>query len=216
MQWLNKLERKLGKIAIPNLMLLVVILMFVVFMVDMMFPASGLYYLLTFNRDAILEGQVWRLLSFALIPPASRSIWILISLYFYYFVGSSLEASWGSFKFNIYYFCGLLATIASGFITGYAENSFLNLSLFFAFAMLYPNLEVRLFFILPVKIKWLAWLDGALFLFQFIFGSWSTRATIIVSLLNFFLFFGKNFIDSIKQAVIVAKNRRRFKNQWRR
>ncbi len=86
---------------------------------------------------------------------------IAFSLYFYYLIGTALEREWGSFWFDVYYFCGAIGTVIAGFITGSATNYYLNMSLFFAFAALYPNFQVLLFFFIPIKIKWLAYVDAA-------------------------------------------------------
>jgi len=119
----------------------------------------------------------------------------IVVIFFYWMIGSSLENEWGSFKFNIYYFCGLLGTIAAGMFTGYATNGYLNLSLYFAFAILNPNTEIRLMLILPVKVKYLAAANAALFAAMFIVADWQGKITLIVSLLNLILFFWRDFID---------------------
>lgn len=216
MNWLDRLERKFGRFAIPNLMFLLVILMLVVFFVQFLFPDVYLARMLSLDRNAIFQGQVWRLLTFTMIPPNGTLLLTLLSLYFYYFIGSSLESAWGSFRFDFYYVCGIIGTIIAAMITGYASNIYLNFSLFLAFAMLFPDMQVLLFFIIPIKVKYLALVDALFFIVQFILGGWSTKVAILFCLLNFFLFFGGSFIRKIKQEVGFYKTRKNFRNSMKR
>ena len=199
---LNRLEYKFGKYAISNLMLIVVGAMGIVFIMDLLISAAmgiSISSQLSFDRGAIFQGQIWRILTFAFLPPNSSLIFILFSLYFYYIIGSALEREWGAFRFNLFYLCGILCTIAAGFITGSATNYFLNMSLFFAFALLYPNFEILLFFFIPLKIKYLAYLDAAYFLYLFIISGISGKLAIAVSLLNLLLFFWSDLRDELSR-----------------
>ena len=205
--FLRKLERKLGRFAIRNLMMYVVGAMAAVFAASLVSPVN-LVGLFAFDATAVMQGEVWRIITFIAIPPNASMIFIILALYLYWLIGSSLENQWGAFKFNIFYLCGMLGTIAAGFITGFATNFYLNLSLFLAFAMLNPNFELRLFFVLPIKMKWLALLYVAFIALAFIFNTWEGRLALVVSLINVILFFGKDFINTIK-------NRHR-KAQWKR
>jgi Predicted membrane protein len=208
--YLNKLEYKYGKYAIHNLMPVLIGAMGIVFAADLLLSQYvSLYNAFTFDRAQIFSGQIWRVLTFVVLPPSSSLIFIIFSLYFYYLIGTSLEREWGALKFNIYYLIGIIGTIIAGLITGYADNYYLNMSLFFAFAMFYPDFQILLFFVLPVKIKWMAWLDAAFFIYLFIIGDWSARASIIAALLNFFIFFGSDFIGYGKSMI------ERLKLKWR-
>lgn len=203
MQFLNKLERKYRKYAIPNLMTIIVFGMGLVFLLDSFTGANpdyayGLSSLLYFDRNAVFHGQVWRILTFLFLPPDSDPFFILFSLYLYWLIGNTLERQWGSFKFNIYYLCGMLGTIISGLITGYATNTFLNLSLYLAFAILFPNFEILLFFFIPLKMKYIAILEGIGLVISLIFSSWTNRICILISLANILLFFGKDLYKSIR------------------
>ncbi len=221
MSFNNKLRQwqlKYGRYAPQNLMMYVVGAMALVYIADyILAPTVGfsLSRLFMFTRSEVLSGQIWRVFTFTFLPPNANLFFIVFSLYFYYLIGSSLEREWGSFWFDVYYFCGIIGTIIAGFITGSATNYYLNMSLFFAFAALYPNFQVLLFFFIPVKIKWLAWLDAALFLVNFIVGSWSVRAAIIASLLNFFLFFGPSFFRGIRDAIRTRRRRAQFNRDYR-
>lgn len=198
-QWLDRMDRKFGKYAISNLMMYIVASMAVVYALEILMPVNLTAYLV-FSKAAILRGQLWRLVTFLFLPPNSSLLWILFSLYFYWMIGSALENQWGSFRFNMYYLFGMLGTIISGMITGYATNSYLNLSLFLGFALLYPDFQVNLFFILPVKVKYLALLDALGLALSFVMGDASSRIALMMALLNVLLFFGGDMIQRIKSA----------------
>ena len=190
--WLNKLERRFGKFAIPNLMTILIFGMAIVAVIDIFTNPNyetNLSSLIAFDRDAIMRGQVWRVVTFIFIPPGYSILTIAFTLYFYWILGTALEAQWGSFRFNVYYFAGMIGSIICGLITGYATSYYLNLSLFLAYATLFPNHKVYLFFILPIKLKWLAIVDLLYLTYIFIFSPWPYRIAILVSLLNFLVFF---------------------------
>lgn len=192
MKWLDRLERKMGKFYIPGLMKYLCLAMLGVFILDCLPLPRSASLLLYFSRSLILQGQVWRLITFIFLPPSGHMLWILLALYFYYFLGTALESRWGSRKFNLYYLIGVLGAVAGGFITGYTTNMYLNMSLLLAFAVLYPEMEFTLFFILPVKVKWIGLLDAALLIYQLIVQPWAYKAALVLSLLPFLLFFGKD------------------------
>lgn len=214
MTWLDRVSRKLRWLSIPNLMTIIVGGMGIVFVADLLLPVN-LYSLLALNMPLVLQGQIWRLVTFIFLPPSTSIIWILFSLYFYWMIGSALEAQWGASRFTLFYLVGMLGSILSAAITGYAENTYLNLSLFLAFAAVWPNFEVRLFMILPVKMKYLALLDVVLYVWMFITGGWSARLAILLSLANVILFFGGHFISRIKQDSQYWKTRYNFRKQMR-
>ena len=215
MGWINKLDRKFGRGGIPHLMYYVTATMLAVFLIELLFPQLGIASWLHFDRTLILQGQLWRLITFAFLPPSSSVLWMVLSLYFYCLIGNALENEWGTFRFNIFYLCGLVGNILAGFVTGSAVNSVLNLSLFLAFAILYPNYQVMLFFLIPVKVKYLALLDAVYFVVQLIFGSWTTRLAVVASLLNILLFFGGNFFNTIRRESGYWKTRYNFRKNNR-
>lgn len=191
------------RFGIPNLMRVIVIgnvAVYVLMLLTQANDANALSFL-TFNLNALLHGEVWRLVTFVFVPAYSSPFALLISLYFYYWIGSTLERQWGTAKFNLYYISGALLTVLgvvlASLITGNpyltaAGTGYVNLSMFFAFAFLFPDTTVLLFFILPVKMKWLAYLDGALFAFDIIKATgahnWAGVVLPIVALLNFAVF----------------------------
>ena len=192
MEWMRKLERRYGRYAIQGLMKYLCVGMLGVFILDYLPGLKSASALLMFDRALILKGQVWRLFTFIFLPPTGSILFILINLYFDYFLGSSLENHWGSARFCLYYLIGVLSNIAAGFLTGYATNYYLNLSLLLSFAALYPDMDFLLFFVLPVKVKWLGLIDGALLVFEFLQAGWVGKVSLLLSLLPFFLFFGKD------------------------
>ena len=119
---MRELERKYGKYAVKNLPLLLIICYAIGYTTS--FLAPGLLSWLSLDPRAILHGQVWRIVTWVLIPPGSSNIfWILISLYFYYSLGTTLERTWGTFRFNVYIFSGFLFTILGSFLSGEIQSS---------------------------------------------------------------------------------------------
>lgn len=208
MNWINKLERKFGRFAIPNLMYYIIILYVVGFVLQLV-NGEFYYQYLCLDASAILHGQIWRIVTFLMQPPSSSIIFMVFVLYLYYMIGRELEMVWGSFRFNLYFFTGVifhvLAALITYAVTGqvlYIGTEYLNLSLFFAYATIYPDVRLYLFGIIPIKIKYLAWIDGAYFIWAVIqaflpaygggiYGIWykANAVAAVVSLLNFLLFF---------------------------
>lgn len=218
MKWLYQWERKFGRFCIQNLMTYICLTMLAVFILEYVvrIPITSL---LSLNRAMLLRGQVWRLITFIAVPPATSILTVFLALYFYYFIGNALEDAWGAFEFNVYYLFGMIGAIIAALITGYGSNTYLNLSLFLAFAQLYPEERVMLFYLIPIKVKYLAYVDWALFALNFfaalITGSWSTCAAIVASLVNFFIFFGPGFINRYRDNRRYSEVRRNWKRQMR-
>lgn len=197
-KFLSQMEWKLNRYAIRGLMKYLCIAMLGVFILDFLPLPREASELLYFSRDRILQGEIWRLVTFVLLPPTGSLLWIAISLYFYYFLGTSLENRWGSTRFNLFYLLGILCNILAGFITGYATNHYLNLSLLLCFAMLYPEQEFMLMMFIPLKVKWIGLADAVLLLCYFLLGSWADKLGIVVSLAPFFLFMGRDGLVEMK------------------
>lgn len=228
MHFLNKLERRFGKYAISNISLMLIICYGFGYAISLVNEAFLSF--LTLNPWLIIHGQIWRLFTWILVPPSEFSFWTLISLYFYYSIGSALERTWGAFKYNVFLFLGMLFTIIGSFIMmGYyiiacgnmvggmggigslfsSQGMFLyqagiippiiafnmittyyvNLSIFLGFALTYPDAMVFLFFIIPVKMKWLGALYVGLTLYSFVMSPLPIRVLIAASLLNVVIFF---------------------------
>ncbi|MBQ9686804.1 MAG: hypothetical protein IJV41_09735 [Oscillospiraceae bacterium] len=180
--------------GIPNLMRYLTIAN-VVFWILGVISRPFLSYIV-FDPALILRGQVWRLVSFMLYPPSTSIIAVLV-FYFYYWIGSSLEAQWGTGQFTIYFFTGVILTVLYGFITyfvtGYSvrlDSSYIYLSMFFSFAVLYPDMQVLFMYIIPIKMKYLAILDALFFLYSIFTTRFPFNLLPVVAVLNFLIFCG--------------------------
>lgn len=215
MKWLNRLERKLGRnFGIPNLMIYITATMLVVYLVQMVAIPELISYM-AFSRWHIMQGQVWRVITFLLVPPSFRPLPLILSLYAMYLIGNSLERAWGTARFTLFYIFGALGAIIAGFITGGATNYYISLSMFLAFAYLFPDATMMLFYLIPVKAKYIAYVDWALYIIAFIFYGWVHRISIVFSLIAFFIFFGPDIWSTMKRNYKTRKNRRSFQQNWR-
>ncbi len=199
MKFLNKLESSIGRFAIKNLMLYIIVAYIIGYILMFTNPNALMY--LTLEPYAIIHGQVWRLVSWVLIPPGTSIIWAVIMMFFYYSLGRNLERTWGVFKFNLYIFGGIIFTILGAFllffITGMGPNMigsyfstyYINMSIFLAFAICYPNMQVLLWFIIPIRMKWMAVFYAAIMGYTFFRSDGAGRMAIGMSLLNFVIFF---------------------------
>ena len=215
---LDKLERKLKGLGIPNLMTYIVAGMLLVFLFDLLEPVLGfsLSDALAFDSAAIFRGEVWRVVTFIFIPPSSSIFLMILALYFNWLIGSALEAEWGAFKFTFYYLVGMLCTGLLGLLTGYATNVYLHLTLFLAFAAVYPDFEIMLFFVFSVKVKYLAYIDAAGLILLLIFNSWAGRIALLIALGNFLLFFTGDITAQIKAFVRRRRYKREMKDYWKK
>ena len=190
------------RFGVPRLMLYIVIGNALVWLFGMMDQTETLYSLLYFDPAMFCKGQIWRIVTFMLVPEVDHVLMLLIAMYFYYFIGTSLEREWGTGKFTIFYFSGILLTVLYSlvfyWITGnriIVTPTYVNLSMFLAFATLWPEQRVLLFYIIPIKMKYLAWVDAALFAFSvvqyIIIGRIGLALVPIVAMAGYLLFFGE-------------------------
>ena len=215
MNWLDKVERKMRWFAVPNLMMLLSGLMLAVFLLEIALPEEAVSQYLWLDWNAVRAGQLWRVLSFLILPPATSPFFLLFSLYFFCLMGNGLESKWGTSKFTLFYTVGALGTIIGSLFTGFATNQYLNLSLFLAFAAIYPNYTVMVFFILPVKVKYLALLDVLLYLYLFFQIGWPERVALLLSLANVLLFFSPDIFRHIRDYFAYRKTRQNFRRNMR-
>ena len=175
--WLSRFCYRHPRLGIPNLMRYVVFANVIVFVMDM-FSSGTFSNLLAFNPILVLHGQIWRLVTFLVVPEPYNltglgPVWFAFSMLFYYFLGTSLERSWGTTKFTVFYGCGALLTLIAAFLS-YGLTSLLwgdlaaifsaipitmgtvNFSILLAFATLFPDAQFRIYFIIPIKAKWMA------------------------------------------------------------
>ncbi|MEG1847878.1 MAG: hypothetical protein RRX92_08125 [Lachnospiraceae bacterium] len=208
MKFMDKLERKVGKYAIHNLSLCLIICYGFGYAIHFVNP-SFLNYL-TLDANMILHGQIWRIVTWLIVPPAGFDFFTLIMLYFYYSIGTNLERTWGDFHYNVFIFSGMIFTLIGSLllyglfqtgIFGIATSAdyamiayqfstyYVNMSIFLAFAATFPEVQVLLMFIIPIKVKWLGVVYAVMLGFNFLSGSIITKFVIGASLINVVVFF---------------------------
>lgn len=238
---MSSFERKFGKYAIKNLSFVLICCYAVGYMLEMIDRSGTLILYLTLDPYAILHGQVWRLVTWILIPPTSGNIiFTLIMLYFYCSIGTTLEKTWGTYRYNVYLFQGMLFTIAGSFLlmgfqylfhsdsialvgpeyyflvnSLYFSTYYINMSIFLAFAVTFPDVQVMLMFIIPIKVKWLGIIEAVFLLLAFIQADAVGRFVIAASLLNFVVFFitSRNMMHLRPKEI---RRRQEFKHDVRR
>ena len=184
--------------GIPNLMLYISLGAGLVYLFTTATQNSVLYYYLMFDRELILQGQVWRLISYPLTYNAGNLLLTAVSLLCYYSLGRAMENIWGTFRFNLFYLSGILMMdIYCMIFGGYADVYYLNLSLFLSYATMFPNAQFLLFFIIPVKAWIFALLDLVLVLIGLLTDSFPYNLFSVISIANYFLFFGKDVLNVI-------------------
>jgi hypothetical protein len=198
MKLLDRLERRIGRFAVPNVTVLVIV-------------GQVLAYVLTLANDALLEamlliparvldGEVWRLVTFLFLPPLTHPIWAIFFWYLLFLMGTALEQSWGDFRYNVFLLIGWLATAGVSFITPEtpAFAVFLQGSVFLAFAYLFPDFQLMLFFLLPIKIKWLALVQWLGYGYVLVVGAPIEQLLVLAAVGNFLLFFGSDIFRRMK------------------
>ena len=209
--WMDKLERKFGRFAIPNLMKYIIFGNVLVYIITLWQP-NALYYM-ALLPDAVMQGEVWRLLTFIFIAPTGNIMLTALSLYCYYWIGNALENAWGAFRFNLYYWIGVLATIIVSFVFKVpGVPTYINQTMFLALASLYPEAPIRMLYIIPMKAKW-AGIVGAAFLAYdfFSLGRFvpGIRWLILASLVNYMIF----FLPMVLQRIKNKQRRREYERQ---
>ena len=218
--FLNNLERKFGKYAIRNLTLYIIGLYIIGYVFQLLsYTGLQITQYLTLDPYLILHGQVWRLFSWVLIPPQALSIWLIITLYLYYFIGTTMERTVGTFRYNVFIFGGMLFMIIAAFVTygvyygltggndaslsaimAYSSLSFstyyLQQAVFLSFALSYPDLQLLLMFIIPIKVKYLGYFYAAFLVFEAgfygLYGrNYGIFFAILFQFINLFLFYAQ-------------------------
>ena len=214
--WLSKMERKFGSRAVPHLSAVLIGCYVIGYILQFVNSSAAAY--MTLEPAYILQGQVWRLVTWLIIPPDSLNIFTIIMLFFYFSVGTSLERAWGDFRYNVYIFGGILITLAAAFICYFIFSAiygtavvfstggmspfstyYICMSIFLGFAATFPDAEVLLYFVIPLKVKWLGLLYGAFLIYDAVgyireiaagqAGGWVYVTALVASLLNFVIFF---------------------------
>jgi len=217
-KFLYDLEKRLSKYCIRNLPL-VIIMCYVVGYALSFINGGALLNSLTLNPQLVLKGQVWRLVTWVLIPSEGFGFFTLIMLFFYYHVGLSLDRAWGTFRFNLYIFMGLIFTVLGSFVLYFLapvirtstymmydmvyarelyyihisysfSTYYINLSLFLAYAATFPNHQIMLMFVIPIKVKYLGFVYAAMAIYNiYLNPKFEVIFIFAISLLNFIIFF---------------------------
>ncbi len=200
--WLDRFCYNHPRFGIPGLMKWIAIGNVVVYVLDM-FSNYAASLMLMFHPALVLQGEIWRLITFVFVPQSSGFVlWFALSTLFYYYIGNALEQQWGTARFTVFYGLGVILNLILGFLFQTSMSMYyVNMSMFFSFATLYPDMQVLLYGILPLKVKWLAWLDAALFAFDIISalsaGSLAYALQPVIALLNYFIFFWDDLMGLI-------------------
>lgn len=211
MKWLDTLERKFDRFSIGNLMQYVCMTMAALLVFSAIQPNVPIFSLIALSPYRIMQGQIWRLITFVFMPP-STGLFAFIIIYFYYWLGRNLEYYWGTTRFNLYYLFGVIGAIIAAFITqSTGTSAYLNLSLLLAYTALFPETEVLFMFVIPMKMKWLGILDALFLGWLFIVGNTGDRVALIFSMINFLLFFGPKLVDRIRSKMRYEKFRRQMR-----
>jgi len=197
-KWIDWLDRRMPGFGIPNLALYLVGAQACGFLLLLANPSAIL--LLILDPSLVLRGEVWRLVTFLAVPPTLSPIWMVFALYFLYFIVNGIEEEWGEFRTTLYVLVAVLLTIAFSFAFQMRIYSTTKLAstLFLAAATIAPEYQILLFLVLPVKMKWLAWLSVAYIVFVLITGSWLGRLYLLTMYANYLLFFGPYFTGRLK------------------
>lgn len=197
MSIIDKMERKMPWLSFPNLNLYVVAIFLLGLIINMMNPMYYYYYL-SLDVAKILSGQVWRLFTFIFFPPATSGF-ILLSLlmiYVYYSISKTLTMMWGNFKFNLYLFIGYISQIIGAFLVYFVMKQnvifypvYTTFSIIMAFALSFPDAYFLIYFFVPLKAKYFAYIEIGLYIFNFIFSNFPNRVAIVCSAVNVFVFF---------------------------
>jgi membrane associated rhomboid family serine protease len=208
MRALDYLDKKIGRFAIPHLTLYLIAgqsFFYLMYMTGKL-ERSATYL----SADMVMAGEWWRLFTLPFDPPRQSLIFTLFAWYFFYLMGSTLEEHWGAFRYNAYLLLGCIITVAASFLVPEypVSNAFLAGSIFLAFATLFPDFQILLFFILPVRIKWLALLAWLGYAYQMLFGDWAARLMVLAAIANYLLFFARDIYLTVRfgQRQIVKKS----------
>jgi hypothetical protein len=199
MRLLDKMDRKFRRYAVPNLTLYLILGQVLFFI----FAVSGRFVLerVILIPERVIMGEWWRLITFLFIPPLTNPIFAFFAWYLFYLMGNALEGQWGALRYNLFILIGYLVTVGAAFLfpNSAATNVFIGGSVFLAFAYLFPDFQLYIFFILPVKIKWLALLTWIGYAYQLLVSpSWSNKFMVLASLANFLIFFGQDILLRIR------------------
>ena len=205
--WIDKMERRYGRFAIPylinGLMIGQLAVGLIVLLINWQFAGF-----ISLSRSAVLHGQIWRLITFLFQPVWLGGALGILNLVFYFWIGNSLTRAWGDFRFMMYILVGMVGALVACLITGSAGASGIFLSLFFAYAWMWPEQQVLLFFILPIKMKWMGIAAAAMWVLEFLTGNFASRVSLLFGIAGFLAFFGGEMFTTAKDAIVSYKRRK--------
>lgn len=198
MRLLDRLERKLRPYAVPNVTMIIIMGQVLAYILSQSNPLI-LERMVLIPR-LVMEGEVWRLGSFCFVPPITNLLFFFFAMMIFHMMGSALEQTWGTVRYNLFLISGYIATVSLAFVypEQMATNMFIGTSVFLAFAWLYPNYVFYIMFILPVKVRWLALLTWIGLIYGLITGDMQMRLFILAGIANFLLFFGREIIQRVR------------------
>jgi hypothetical protein len=198
MKILNALNRRFGRFAIPNLTIILIVGQVCTYVLKFTRPELVERFLLIPSK--VLEGEWWRVISFLFFPPCNNPLFVIFYFLLFHLIGTALEATWGTFNYNLYLLVGTIVVVSASFLTPDmpTTNFFLYNSLFLAFAFLYPDFMISIMFVLPVKIKWLALIDWIILGLLMLSSSWVLWIQITASVYNYLVFFSPNIYFRVR------------------
>lgn len=215
MRWIDRLNAKFGRYGVPNVTVLLIagqVVAFVINQAPRELGAESLAERMLLSPAHVLAGEWWQLFTFLFVPPATNPVFAFFGWYLFYLMGSTLEAQWGAFRYNLYLLLGYLASVVLAFVTYFAtgrlaagigdegaSNLYLYSTVFLAFARLYPDFVLSIFFIFPVKVRYLAMLTWIGYGVTFLFSKfWLDQAMVVAATFNYLVFFGTQQLQDMR------------------
>ena len=215
MKWLDTLERKLDRFSIGNLMQYICLTMAAFYIFAIIQPGVPIFSLIALSPYRIMQGQIWRLITFLFQPVWLGGALGILNLVFYFWIGNSLTRAWGDFRMTLFIALGVLGAWISCFLAGGASPDGIFLSMMFAYTWMWPEQGVLLFGIIPFKMKYLGWFELALWAVSFVMGDFATKISLVLGLSGFLAFYGREVFDWCRDALTSWKRRRDWENRNR-
>lgn len=214
MKHIQKLERYFARQGIVSVFQYIVLTMATVYLLSFT-PASNIISSITLVKNALLRFELWRIFTFIFVPPAMSPLSAILYFYFIYYIGISLEKRWGITKFLLFYLTGMVSIVLATLLAGIGTNIYLNLSLLFAFSLTYPEQVFHLFFVFPIKVKWIGIFNLLYQIILLISGNNPHRINIAFSFINVLLFLGGDIINTLRTAAYRWNRKKQFRKNFK-